>query len=119
MSPKVRAVYFKELRDAMRDRRTVFASLVVPLVLYPCMLLGVAEVSQLAKARMEKESYPVAIRPGSAALLEKIAKEAEAQSAESQGGAAALQMPALPGQEKIAPPKLIYKEMSEEQAKKE
>jgi len=61
VSPKIRAVYFKELRDCLRDRRTVFATVVIPLVLYPVMLLGMAEVTQMAQTKLEHEHHLIAI----------------------------------------------------------
>ena len=61
MPPKVRAVYFKELRDCLRDRRTIFASVIVPILLYPVMLIGVAQVAQVARAKMDREKFVVAI----------------------------------------------------------
>lgn len=52
----VRTVYFKELADVLRDRRTLIATIVVPVVLYPLlMLLSLQAVSmQTAQVREEK-----------------------------------------------------------------
>src|SRR5688572_24355032 len=74
MSPKIRAVYFKELRDALRDRRTLFASVVVPILLYPVMLLLMAEVTQHAQAKLQREVYQVAVPVGTKAFLQKISE---------------------------------------------
>ena len=40
----IRLIFFRELRDQLRDRRTVFMIAVLPLVLYP--VLGTAVVQQ-------------------------------------------------------------------------
>ena len=70
MSPKIRAVYFKELRDALRDRRTVFATVVIPLVLYPVMLLGLTEVTQMAQTKLEREHHLIAIPANTKSFFE-------------------------------------------------
>ncbi len=61
LPPKVRAVYIKELRDALRDRRVVLASVIVPLMIYPLMMLGMSEVLTATQTRMLKETYTVAV----------------------------------------------------------
>lgn len=37
---RIRTIYWKELIDIMRDRRTLIAMIVVPIVLYPLLMLG-------------------------------------------------------------------------------
>ena len=48
----------RELRDVLRDRRTLFTMLVLPVLLYPALMLG---FSSLAASRVEelKELVPV------------------------------------------------------------
>lgn len=48
----VRAIYLKELRETLRDRRTITFMLVLPLLLYPMMIIGMSRFQQ----NMEKES---------------------------------------------------------------
>ena len=75
MSPRiVKVVYYKELHDALRDRRTIFATVIVPLLLYPIMLLGLAEVTQFARAKLDREVYTVAIPAGTKGLFDKISQ---------------------------------------------
>jgi len=83
MPPKVRAVFVKELRDALRDRRTIFAVVVVPLVWYPLVLLGIGEVAQMAKGKLEREVYDVAVPQGMRAFFDKLARVPEEASAPS------------------------------------
>jgi len=41
----IRLIWFRELRDQLRDRRTVFMIAVLPIVLYPLVGLGVLQLS--------------------------------------------------------------------------
>ena len=57
----VRTILRRELRDVLRDRRTLFTMLVLPVLLYPALMLG---FSSLAKSRVEElkeQTYPVMI----------------------------------------------------------
>jgi len=137
MSPRVRAVFFKELRDALRDRRTLFASVVVPILLYPIMMLGLAEIAQQAKARMEKETYEVAVPPGTSEFMRKLAALPDPAEQDAAAKSALLPIDANPGemkdpaeiqklQQQVAPmpggpakePTLIFKELKPEEIEK-
>lgn len=48
----VRALYLKELRETLRDRRTITFMLVLPLVLYPMLIIGLSRFQRT----LEKES---------------------------------------------------------------
>jgi sodium transport system permease protein len=48
----VRSIYIKELRETLRDRRTLMFMLVLPLMLYPMMIIGMTKFQK----SMEKES---------------------------------------------------------------
>ena len=74
---RIRAVFVKEVRDALRDRRTIFATIFVPILLWPVMLLGLAEATQLAQNRIRSETYTVAVPPESLSFFERIADEEE------------------------------------------
>src|SRR6185295_12675410 len=45
----VKLIYLRELRDQMRDRRTLFTIAVLPLLLYPLMGMGLLQVQQFRK----------------------------------------------------------------------
>ena len=45
----VRLVYWRELRDQLRDRRTLFTIAVLPLMLYPLMGMALMQVAQFMK----------------------------------------------------------------------
>lgn len=46
---KIRLVFLREFRDQLRDRRTLFTVLVLPLLLYPLMAIVVMQVSQFMR----------------------------------------------------------------------
>jgi sodium transport system permease protein len=51
----VRTIYAKELRDLLRDRRTVLSSIVIPTVIMPVLILGFGKVATtiISKAKQE------------------------------------------------------------------
>src|ERR1700759_3399148 len=110
LPPRVRAVFIKELRDALRDRRTVFATVFVPLLLWPLMLLGVAEATQFAQNKIRTETFIVAVPHGTVHFFEQMANESDAEEA-----AAHPQEKSAMQAEKVAP-KLVFKGMSESEA---
>lgn len=56
----VRAVYLKELVETLRDRRTLVAMIVIPVLLYPLMLLGMVYLHRTERARLVAETYRIA-----------------------------------------------------------
>src|SRR5262245_46818183 len=50
----VKLIYFRELRDQLRDRRTLFTIIVLPLLLYPLMGMSVFQVQQFLKEHASK-----------------------------------------------------------------
>ena len=76
LPPKVRAVYLKELRDCLRDRRVILASVIVPVLIYPVMMLGMTEVLLTTQARLSKAEYKVAIPKGSKPFFDKLLDDA-------------------------------------------
>jgi|LauGreDrversion4_2_1035121.scaffolds.fasta_scaffold16108_5 sodium transport system permease protein len=71
-------IYRKELRDALRDRRTLISSIVVPTLLMPLLLFGVGKVMQRAVAEAREEVPAVAVLGGAGApeLLARLAGDA-------------------------------------------
>jgi sodium transport system permease protein len=120
MPPKVRAVYLKELRDALRDRRTILAAIIVPLIVYPVMLLSVAEVTQLTMARLRREMHEVAVPPGMKAFFEKLhalPPDKDVEKKERPDGAHK-KPPAMPGmtEEEAPTPALQFRELPHDKA---
>ena len=58
---KIRIVYLKELRDILRDRRTLYSMILMPILLYPLLSIGMGVIvgSQIEKTRAAKQ--PLAI----------------------------------------------------------
>ncbi|MCL6566209.1 MAG: ABC transporter permease subunit [Acidobacteriia bacterium] len=52
-------VYRKELLDMMRDRRTLFATLVFPLVLFPLLSTGFAKLSEMSLEKTRREAQRI------------------------------------------------------------
>src|SRR3954468_13314729 len=50
----VKLIYLRELRDQLRDRRTLFTVLVLPVLLYPLMGMLVFQVQQFMKEHASK-----------------------------------------------------------------
>ena len=71
-------IYRKELRDALRDRRTLISSIVVPTLLMPLLFFGVGKVMQRAVAEAREEVPAVAVLGGAGApeLLARLAGDA-------------------------------------------
>jgi sodium transport system permease protein len=76
----VRLVYAKEIRDTIRDRRTLFISLVLPILLYPLLMIGFTQVSLAAHRRFTEQVQKVTVTGG--ALAADMAKRVS----ESEGG---------------------------------
>ena len=51
----IRIVYGKELRDSLRDRRTIISMIVIPVVVMPLLMFGVGSLmfKTMTKARQE------------------------------------------------------------------
>jgi sodium transport system permease protein len=60
----VGVVYRKELTEALRDRRTLISTIVVPLLLFPVMSVGFASVASLLVGKAKEESAKVMILGG-------------------------------------------------------
>jgi sodium transport system permease protein len=47
--PNVKLIFARELRDQMRDRRTLFTVAIMPIVLYPLMGMAMLQVAQFMR----------------------------------------------------------------------
>lgn len=61
---KTLIVFRKELRDAFRDRSTIFSVLVLPLVIYPLMFLGMGMLFGMQRQGEERRIAQVAVSGG-------------------------------------------------------
>ncbi len=69
-------VYRKELREALRDRRTLISSLLVPLILFPLVTAGFGALIVAMVSKAKKDTFNVVIFGGedSPLVLESIRK---------------------------------------------
>ncbi|MBI4616281.1 MAG: CPBP family intramembrane metalloprotease [Planctomycetes bacterium] len=71
-------VYRRELRDTLRDRRTLFLMLGLPLVLYPLLLIGTSQLVVLQYGRVVDQPPRVAVLdapPDFGPFLDKVSGE--------------------------------------------
>ena len=57
-------VYFKELRDALRDRRTLMSVIIIPTLVMPLMFFGVGKIMSNVVKKAQEEIPPIAIMGG-------------------------------------------------------
>ncbi len=73
---RIRTIYRKELTDILRDRRTLVAMIVVPIVLYPLLMLGSIQAVSYQAEALEDERIAIGVVGKNEALfLQKIIKE--------------------------------------------
>ncbi len=58
---RVRTIYCKELIDILRDRRTLIAMIVVPIVLYPLLMLGSVQAVSYQHESLEQEKLVIGV----------------------------------------------------------
>ncbi len=58
---RVNTIWRKELKDILRDRRTVIAMVLVPIVLYPAMMLGSLQAFEIQDSRLNQERYRLVV----------------------------------------------------------
>ncbi len=58
---RVRTVYVKELVDILRDRRTLIAMIVVPIVLYPLLMIGSLQAIAIQSEQLGAEQVVVGV----------------------------------------------------------
>lgn len=64
----VRLIASKELLDTLRDRRTLFVALVLPLLLYPALLLGLTQVIGMTQRNLDREHQRILVDGADAEL---------------------------------------------------
>jgi len=58
---KAMIVYRKEMLEMMRDRRTLFATFIIPLVLYPLLFIGFGSIMSRQTAVLEERGAQIAV----------------------------------------------------------
>ena len=59
---RINTIWRKELLDTIRDRRTLIAMILVPIVLYPAMILGSLQGLELQVSRIKQEEHRVVVQ---------------------------------------------------------
>lgn len=59
-SKKLKVLYKKEIMDVLRDKKTVFAMVVLPLLLYPVLFLVIMQVMMLINQNQQEKTYYIA-----------------------------------------------------------
>jgi sodium transport system permease protein len=57
----VTAIFKKEILDTLRDRRTLLFMIVIPVLLYPAIMIFVNELATSQQARMEQKTISLAV----------------------------------------------------------
>jgi sodium transport system permease protein len=57
---RVLLVLQKEVREALRDRRTLFVTLVLPILLYPCLMIGLGAATMRQQGKLKEATQKVA-----------------------------------------------------------
>lgn len=72
-------IYLKELKDSLRDRRTLLSTIIIPTIVIPALFFGVVKITSTVVSRAQDEIPSVAIlggadSPGVVAALKKSPK---------------------------------------------
>lgn len=71
----VRLVFLKEILETLRDRRTLFLTVFLPIILYPLLILGMSQLVVTQIGKLEKIKIVLAVRGRSAVLQEILEKD--------------------------------------------
>jgi sodium transport system permease protein len=58
---KVKIVYFKEMLEMLRDRRTLISTILIPIILFPLLMFGMGAVVVTMMRKTEAEATKVAV----------------------------------------------------------
>ncbi len=58
---KILTIYKKEMLDILRDKRTVLSAIVVPIILYPLLIIGMSSLMSRQEQKIENQSATIYI----------------------------------------------------------
>ena len=58
----VKSIFKKELLDILRDKKTLFMMIVLPIILYPLMMILFSQVMMMSENSMNTKEIPIAIK---------------------------------------------------------
>ena len=53
---KIFTIYKKEMLDILRDKRTVLSTIVIPIVIYPLLMIGMSSLMSRQEQKIENQS---------------------------------------------------------------
>jgi sodium transport system permease protein len=56
----VKQIFKKEILDILRDKKTIFMMIILPIILYPIMMVGMTQIMSMSMNSMEKENINIA-----------------------------------------------------------
>ena len=78
---KIKDIFKKEILDTLRDRRTIMMMIVIPVLLYPGLMILLNEVAATQQAKLEQKTVKIAVVNSSddSRLIEQIRKAEHVQ----------------------------------------
>lgn len=70
----VKSVYIKEMIETLRDKRTLFVTIFLPIIIYPLMMLGMGSLTASHIVKMKKRKVKISITGTSKELIKFIKK---------------------------------------------
>lgn len=58
---KVKIIYFKEVLETLRDRRTLISTILIPIILFPVLMFGMSAVVVMMMKKTEAEATKIAV----------------------------------------------------------
>ena len=58
---KILAIFKKEIRELVRDKKTIFVMFALPLLIYPLLIIGVSMVMMNVQSGYETKEYVVGL----------------------------------------------------------
>jgi len=113
-SSRVSAIFRKELTDIVRDRRTLIGMVVIPIILYPALILtfGPAQISQTEA--LKQESYVIVVPDAQQGRwLENILRQVLGDPNSDRTDASADEDPSAAGATEIGRPRVVLLDSSE------
>lgn len=74
---KIFIIYKKEIKDTLRDRRTLMMMIMVPIVLYPLLFAAMGQIMMVGSKKLESEKSKIAYIPELPLALDSLIKADE------------------------------------------
>ncbi|WP_258171593.1 hypothetical protein [Paraclostridium sordellii] len=71
----VNQIFKKEILDILRDKKTIFMMIILPIILYPILMVGMTQVMSMSMNSMEKDNINIAFNKKPDAILNEVIKE--------------------------------------------